>query len=134
MIVGAALLLALMACERVSAVGGWCQFPVDCHRPNECSYSRCRAPCASGSDCPTHLCLAGHCAVDEDRGCATLGRICADALTCAEDRCTIRCTTACAGGGLCRPASGASYSICVDPREAPPTSDAAIVDAGADGA
>ncbi len=128
-------LVALSACDAVSAVGVWCQFPVDCHRPNECSYSRCRARCVLGSDCPTHLCLAGHCAVEQDRGCTTIpGRTCADALVCAEDRCTLRCTTSCAGGALCRPAVGASGSICVDPSEAPPVSDGAITDAGHDGA
>ncbi len=127
--VAALALLGLGACERASVVGGWCQFPVDCHSPNACSYSRCRSPCATGADCPTNLCLAGHCSVDEDRGCTTIpGRTCAGALVCAEDRCTLRCTTSCAGGALCRPASGETFSICVDPHEVP------IVDAGVDGA
>jgi hypothetical protein len=111
-------LLALLSssCEPVSVTGAWCQFPADCHRPNVCSLSRCRPPCTTASDCATSLCLAGHCAVDQDQGCTTIpGRTCASALTCAEDRCTLRCTTSCANGATCRPASGEAFSICVAP-------------------
>jgi hypothetical protein len=121
----------LAACDSAPPRAGvWCQYPVDCRRPNECSYHRCRPPCESPSDCPSHLCLAGHCAVDEDRGCSTLGMVCASPLVCAEDRCTLRCVGTCANGATCRPAAGESYSICVDPDETPSTIDAG----GADGA
>jgi len=108
-----------VGCDPATSVAGpWCQFPSDCRRPNECSYHRCRAPCTMPSDCPTHLCLAGHCSVEEDRGCATIpGRTCASPLRCAEDRCTISCTTSCANGALCRPARDVSFSICVDPSD-----------------
>jgi hypothetical protein len=122
----------LLGCDAAPSVAGvWCQYPVDCRHPNECSYHRCRAPCAAAIDCPSHLCLAGHCAVAEDEGCESIpGRECASPLVCAEDRCTLRCTTSCASGATCRPASGASYSICVDPDETPVMIDAG----GADGA
>lgn len=118
----------LAACEAHSVTGAWCQYPVDCARPNVCSNSRCRPPCSAAADCATHLCLAGHCAVEQDQGCATIaGRTCAGSLVCAEDRCTLRCTTDCANGALCRPASDTSFSICVDP-SAPAPSDAGAAD------
>lgn len=114
-----ALVLVFAACDAVSVTGAWCQYPADCHRPNDCSYHRCRPRCVAGADCPgTHLCLAGHCAVEQDRGCAAVaGRECTSPLVCAEDRCTLRCTGSCMGDALCRPASDQPFDVCVDPSQ-----------------
>jgi len=134
-VIACALLLAAACDARTSVAGGWCQFPVDCQHPLECSLHRCRIRCATGADCPaTNLCLVGHCAVPEDQGCATIpGRECESSLVCAEDHCTISCTTACFGGATCRPATDEAISICVDPNtpipDAGPAHDAASADA-----
>jgi len=73
--------------------------------------------------------------VAEDQGCATIaGRACASALVCAEDHCTLLCTTSCGGGATCRPAVDQPFSICVDPDapvpDAGPRFDAGAADAG----
>lgn len=115
-----ALVMALFSgCSpAVNVPGVWCTRPSDCGAPNECSYNRCRPRCTLGSECPSNLCLAGHCSVAEDRGCTSMvGRTCARALTCAEDRCSTLCTTSCAGGAVCHAVSSASFSICVSATE-----------------
>lgn len=127
-VLGAVLAALACGCDPVSVTGAWCQYPADCHRPNECSNHRCRPPCETSAECATHLCLAGHCAVEQDEGCVTFPeRMCAGSLVCAEDRCTLRCTTSCANDAVCRPASDQPFSICVSPDEASPS------DAGAGG-
>jgi hypothetical protein len=118
-----AFAVLVLGCDPApSTAGAWCQYPSDCHRPLECSYHRCRAACVVPEDCPSHLCLAGHCAVDADQGCTSLGTACGSPLRCAEDRCTLVCAGSCANGATCRPARDVALMICVDPAEAPPAS------------
>lgn len=125
------VVLAALGCEPASVTGAWCQYPADCRRPNECSFHRCRPPCERNADCATGLCLDGHCGVEQDRGCAGPVAIpCASQLTCAEDRCALRCTSSarCAPDGVCRPAADVDTMICANPDQ--PVPDAGPRDAG----
>jgi hypothetical protein len=135
--------LLLCACDPVSITGAWCSYPADCHRPNVCSFNRCRQPCSLDSDCTTHRCLPGAlngCEVPQDHGCATAGNACGASLVCVEDRCSAPCTgaTSCVPDAICRRASGSADMICADPSEVVPdagTPDGSFgQDAGRDGA
>ena len=105
--------LALLACQSGAAVGDLCTRNADCPGALQCSRGRCRAACATSSDCPPLArCLldpsshALSCSLDVD-SCAT--HACPLGFVCQDDQCLnacdtlVRCPDGVCAGGACIP-------------------------------